>query len=93
MPSLGPGRPGFVTVFSHHCPALGPQVSPPMENAWDSCKSPVQRPTLPSPTVQVLFQVSEIGPGFESLRAKGHRVLEAPRGSVAVADMELIVPQ
>ena len=87
--TTGPDHSWFITLLSYCCSAQGFQVSPSRENAWDPCQSPVQRPHLLIPMVKVVFQVSEIGPGFESVYTRGRQISEAPLGAVFAADMEL----
>lgn len=40
--------------------------------------------------VKVVFQVSEIGPGFEPVYMRGPEISEAPLGAVAAADMDCL---
>lgn len=40
--------------------------------------------------VKAVFQVSEIGPGFESVYMRAHQISEAPLGAVVAADMDCL---
>lgn len=88
VPPLGPGHSCLVILFPYCCSAQGFQFSPSRENAWAPCQSPVQRPHLLVSMARVVFQVSEIGPGFEPVYMRGPQISEAPRGAVVAADMD-----